>query len=375
MHILISKNELSNIISLSYKAINLKSQPVSLSGILFDATNDYLAITAANENLIIQTNIEYKLSELNITIINQGKVLIDADLILKIVNNIDADIIDMELIDSNLLKIIGNKSEYNINTMDFNDYPSLNLIENPTHEFKLNKNLFDSIIDDISYASSEEKNRPALTGVNFTMKNNKFAVMSTDSYRFASLSFQFEEQVNDFNIVVPTNNLKKFHHLNTINNTYTILLDNNGFQINVDNFKIYCSLINDDFPLGDNIIPRIFSNELIVDRKEFISTVSRANFITYEKKSTIQLVINNEEVIVKSNSREIGTFESSLNLISFSGDPIDISFDGKLLNEALSKLKDKNIYLGFSSLTTPLILKDENNDDCIHLVVPMKTYY
>jgi len=93
---------------------------------------------------------------------------------------------------------------------------------------------------------------------------------------------------------------------------------------------------------------------------------------------TDNLTINNlkcseDEIILSNKSQEIGESNESLNG-TFEGSPLDISFSGTYLMDALKALRGKDINIKFTGSMKPFILESVDDDTTIQLVLPVRTY-
>ena len=53
---------------------------------------------------------------------------------------------------------------------------------------------------------------------------------------------------------------------------------------------------------------------------------------------------------------------------------IKISFSGKYMMDALRTIKSDNVILTFVGEVKPILLKEENNDELLCLILPIRTY-
>lgn len=75
---------------------------------------------------------------------------------------------------------------------------------------------------------------------------------------------------------------------------------------------------------------------------------------------------------ITSMSLEIGKVEEKLNVDCDKN--IKISFSAKYMMDALRTMKSDNVTLTFVGEIKPILLKEENNDNLICLILPIRTY-
>ena len=79
-------------------------------------------------------------------------------------------------------------------------------------------------------------------------------------------------------------------------------------------------------------------------------------------------------LIVKSSSAEVGRVEEKMNIIKNNDENIKISFSAKYMLEALKSFSGKNIEMSFVGEVKPIIVKDDEEENLIQLVLPIRTY-
>ena len=373
MKILLSRKILKNNLLIVSKAVAVKSPLPALTGILIEAKGNRLVLTCCNEEMTIRATLDNSIEGLNLQIINEGSLLIDCDHLLKIVNSQDSNIIEIEQIDGSLVRISCELSEYKLNGMSVYDFPIIDFIDNSNNSFTLNSSDLEGIIDNISFSSSEDRSRMSLTGINLVSVDNRLECVATDSYRLAKQVIDLEN-TNDFNIIIPTTSLIKFRGIANGEDKILFLIDNSFLQVNLNNYNIKLNLIDDRFPDISRLIPSEYNNTIRVKSDNLFKIIERATFINANKKGIIRLIADSNEIIVKSNSQEVGSYNDKLEVISFEGDPLEIAFNGQFLKDAIGPFSGKEVNIKFSGQLKPFVITSDDNENVIQLLVPIRTY-
>ena len=373
MKILLSRRILKNNLLIVSKAVAVKSPLPALTGILIEAKENKLVLTCCNEEMSIRATLDNSIDGLNLQILNEGSLLIDCDHLLKIVSSQDSNIIEIEQIDGSLVRISCELSEYKLNGMSVYDFPIIDFINNANNSFTLNSSDLEGIIDNISFSSSEDRSRMALTGINLVCVDNRLECVATDSYRLAKQIIDLEN-TNDFNIIIPTASLRKFRGIASGEEKILFLIDNSFLQVNLNNYNIKLNLIDDRFPDVSRLIPSEFNNTIKVKSDNLFKIIERATFINVNKKGIIRLLANSNEIIVKSNSQEVGSYNDKLEVISFEGDPLEIAFNGQFLKDAIGPFNGKEVIIKFSGQLKPFVITSDDKENVIQLLVPIRTY-
>ncbi len=355
------------------KAISSKNLIPVLGGIKFNLTNNGLFLSASDNNISIETFIDKE----NLDKIEKiGSTVIQGKYILEIIRKLEGRIINFELLDGIKVLISCGNSEFNLNCMEASEFPNLDL-EEKKEPIILKKEEFKNLIYKTSFAVSQQETRPILTGINFKIKENKLECISTDSYRLAKKSINIDNNIKEnINIVIPGKNLieltkileenEKEIQMHIFNNKVLFKFDNTLFQTRV---------LSGTFPDVDRLIPNSFELSVKTNATELYNVIDRASLLTSEKdKNIIKFECNDNEVIISSNSPEIGKVEEKIEVEKDKNKNIKIAFSSKFMMDAIKTVESKGVVIKFNSEIQPIIILDEDDDSLLQLILPIKTY-
>ncbi|HYE10930.1 MAG TPA: DNA polymerase III subunit beta, partial [Patescibacteria group bacterium] len=159
MKIITTKSSLLESINIVQKAVPSKTTLPILEGILFEAKNGKLKLTATDLEIGIET-----LS--NVDVIEPGKVVLSSRIVGDIVRKLpDADI-EIETADKNLVYIKSERSNFKIVTLPHDEFPELPVVKKE-NGITLSQNILKDTIKQTIFAVSGDEVRPILTGVLF----------------------------------------------------------------------------------------------------------------------------------------------------------------------------------------------------------------
>ena len=361
---------LENLVNTS-KAISSKNLIPILTGIKFELKDEGLYLSASDSDISIRTFIPKD----NITeIITTGSVVISGKYIVEIIKKLpDKDIV-IEVLDGYNTIIQTDGSEFNLNGIDPNEFPNLDL-EETKNPIVLNPVIFKTIINQTFFATSLSETRPLLTGINFKLNGNMLEVIATDSYRLARKEIDLKETYeNEFNLVIPGKNLVELSRIleDDKENVYLHIF-NNKVLFKYKNLVFLSRLISGTYPVSSNIIPNDFRIDIECNYTDLYDMIDRASLLTSDKdKNTIKLELRNRELIISSNSPEIGKVEEKVEIDN--DDSISISFSSKYMLEAIKSFNTEKIHLLMNNDNSPIIVKSDKEISLIQLVLPIKTY-
>jgi DNA polymerase-3 subunit beta len=157
----------------------------------------------------------------------------------------------------------------------------------------------------------------------------------------------------------------------------TLPKDRDIVMFHMNNVNVSSQLLEGRFPDFRAIIPRNYSTETVMYTADLLRACQRAEIFARDSAYTGRLAVmppkgagEPREVTIIGKSAERGDNEGLLDA-SVEGEPLDISFNIKYLIEVLRVIPDERVILQSNGATNPGVLRPENRDDFIHVIMPM----
>ena len=376
MKLKIKKNLLLENLNKVSKAISTKNLIPTLAGIKFDLNKDGLILTASNNDITIQKTI--KLEKENMNIDKEGIVILQGKDILDIVRVIPAEEINIELFDESKVLIYTDdeKVKYDLNVINKNDYPNVDLEKNEKF-LTIEVEKLQEIIRETAFATSTDESRPVLTGISFNVNGDILECIATDSYRLAKKNIRLANAVDEnYNIIIPGKNIVEFSRiLDNSEKEVRIHIFNNKILFEVEDLLFQSRLINGNYPPTTKSIPSEFNLTIKANLKELYNVIEQASILTTDReKNIVSLSTKDNLLTVKSVSNEKGKAEMKMLVEKDTDEEISIAFSARFMMEALNALKTDEIEMSFVGEIKPIVLRNTENDGLIQLVVPIRTY-
>ena len=139
------------------------------------------------------------------------------------------------------------------------------------------------------------------------------------------------------------------------------------------NILFLSRLLNGTYPATSSIIPTNFKVEIKCSCNGLFEMIDRASLLTSDRdKNIIRLELLNQELIISSNSPEIGKVEEKM--LVDSTDEIAISFSSKYMLDSIKSFETENVILCMNNDNSPIIIRSDEDESLIQLVLPIKTY-
>ncbi len=371
MKFIIKQNVLLDNLLNTSKAISSRNLIPILTGIKFELKEEGLYLSASDSDISIRTFIKKD----DITeIIETGSIVISGKYIVEIIRKLPDTDISIEVIDGFNMIVQTTGSEFNLNGIDPNEFPNLDL-EETKNPIVINTVTFKNIVNQTFFCTSISETRPLLTGINFKLNDKNLEVIATDSYRLARKEIELKDKYeSEFNIVIPSKNLVELSRmLDDDKENIELHVFNNKVLFKYKNIIFLSRLISGTYPVSSNIIPSEFKVDIECNYNDLYDMIDRASLLTSDKeKNTIKLTLKNKELMISSNSPEIGKVEEKI-AINNKGE-IVISFSSKYMLDAIKSFNSDKVHILMNNDNSPIIIKSEDENTLIQLVLPIKTY-
>ena len=370
MKFIVKKEILLESLNNTSRAISTKNLIPILTGIKFDLKEEGLYLYASDTDVSIRSFIpKDKLTSLD----EVGSIVIGGKYIVEIIRKLPSTDISIEVIDGYKLIISTDNTEFNLNGVNPNEFPNLDLDETK-EPIIINTEVFKEMINQTVFATSPSETRPLLTGINFRISGNELEVLATDSYRLARKIVTIDHDIeNDINIVIPGKNLIGLTKMIYDDEaTLELHLFSNKVLFKYKNMVFLSRLLSGTYPTTSNIIPKDFNIELECSFDDLFNMIDRASLLTSDReKNTIKLSLNKNELMISSNSPEIGKVEEKITVES--DKEINISFSSKFMLDAIKSFNKEKIVICMNNDSSPIVIKNNEDSSLVQLVLPIKT--
>lgn len=355
------------------KGVSSKNLIPILNCIKFELTDDGLYLLSTDNEVAIKTFIKKEqIEEIEV----KGEMVISGRYIYDIIRKLPNELVHIEEVMKSKIFISTTNSSFNLNSNEANEFPSLDLEDSKT-PINLSKKTFKTMINQTSFATSNQESKPILTGINFKIDKNKLECTATDSYRLAKKTILLnEEATENINITIPNKNLLELVKLfNDDDDNIELHIFNNKIIFKFNSIIFMSRLINGTFPDTTKLIPENFLISITCKYNDLYNSIDRASLLTSEaEKNTIKLESNSDNIIISSNIPEIGNVKETVYVNKNTEQDIIISFNAKYMLEALKAINSEEIELLFNGEVKPIIIKSPNVDNLIQFISPIRTY-
>ncbi len=362
-----SSSELSKKLSVASNAISPKAIMPVLEDFLFELEGNNLTISATN----LETSIVLKME---VTGHEDGSIALSARLLLDTLRTLPEQPITIEVLENNIVQIISSFGKYKMASDDFEDFPEIE--EAPEGEkVIIDSGVLKSAIEKTITATGEVGVvMNSMTGVLFQFDFNKAIFVATDSHRLIKYTYNGLQFDSTKSFVLPVKGLTLLKNALLDEGEVEISwTDKNAFFV-FDGYKIISTMINDDFPNYNNVIPVNNESVLFVNRKDLINSLKRLLIFANKSFNLVTLNLSEDSLTLATEDPDYSHDATEQLPCKYDGEPITMGFSAKFFIELLSNTDDDEVKIEFSNPKTPVIInpvEEKPNEDIILLIMPL----
>lgn len=358
----VEQRDLSKHITIAQRGISTRSTLQILDGILIEAKDNGIKLTATDLEISIETFIEATVEE-------KGKIVLNSRIFGDIVKKLPDDTISFNVKD-NHVNIKCQNAEFNIIGNPGDDYPDLPIIMEE-NQFSITKDLFKAAIRQTVFATTQDETRPSLTGVLLEIADGEISFVSLDGYRLALRKMVTGADINE-KIIIPGRSMNELNKIIEDKEEEMVVSLSQGQVIfNLGDTIMYSKLLEGQFFNYKDIMRSDHKTKVLVNRRSLQNGLERASLLAKEEKANlVKLSVSNGQLIVKSNS-EMGDVYEEINS-SQEGEDLNIAFNSRYILEGIKIMDNEEVVLNFVGSLNPCIINGVDDDSYTYLVLPVR---
>lgn len=361
MKLTINSSELTKALEQAAKFVSAKPLMPILGNLKLVATEERLEITGFNLAHGIEVHCTY------IEVISSGEVCIPASSI-AIIKGMSGQLI-FESDENSLITIHNLSGNIEIQGQSTEDYPQLIGDDfDPKLSHEIDSKSFSQAVKYCYQATSIDETKAVLTGVNITAESGNMRLMGTDGHRLTICNIPCDNAINIKSVTIPAKSLalatdiKSEGIIKLSIDTHQVLVDSGDLSI--------MRTLDGKYPDAMMLIPRSFSRELTLDRKQLIDALNMMSAIS-DQKNVVKFEVTQKLTTVSSASDgKKGKVDIACQL---TGEPIDLAFNLKYLIDGLKMFDTKQVKISMNEPLSPVIITAVDGDiDLIYLLMPIQ---
>ena len=152
-----------------------------------------------------------------------------------------------------------------------------------------------------------------------------------------------------------------------------ISLSERQISFQVGTSLIVSRLINGRFPDYKQVIPKNTLFEYKISRQVLLNAAERANIIASHSNFVAKFLFTDTNLTISASNSKLGDYVEQLELNRHVGErEIAVSFNIKLLQEALKIIDQQDIVFEINSELSPCVIKPVGDQTYTHILMPIR---
>ena len=339
------------------------SMPV-LEGILISCEQGKITLVSYNLEMGMKKEIYAKCEQ-------EGDIVINAHLlsdILRRMNGMQVEISADEKLNCN---IKCGEATFDIMGMAATDFPEIPSVSK-NESFEIEGNLLVQMKKGTSFAAAQnEGNKPILTGINVSVKDNFLQFVAIDGYRLA-IKREPVKQIKDLEFTVSSKSLNEVVKLiDEQSEKVEISVSDRLISFEIDGYTFISRLLEGEFVNYQKTLPKEHKQRVVVNTRDLIDTIERVSLLISESFTTPIRCYFNELNVVFTCATSMGRATETFNT-KLEGENFEIGINSHYLLDALKAIKDENIQILFNGANAGVLITPTDGDNFKYMIMPMR---
>ena len=359
----INKSEFADKLNRVASLIGPRSTLPVLSNVMMEAINGKLILTS--------TDLEIRITaSLDADIITEGKTTLPAKTLVSMIKGLPGKEISMESDDTHHMKIISEKSSYNLFGLAPDDFP-LPTDFSPKRRITVKQDELVRMLGQIAYAASTDDSRKNLNGVLFILSEGIFTVVATDGKRLALVEKNVEiSSGEDGQVIIPSKSIHEIQRLFSGGSDDVVIeFADEQASFNMQGRTLTTKLVEGIYPNFKQVIPTTFSKKIEIPKNIFTAALQRISNVVSDNSTFVKFTFDNNAIRMKAASTEIGEGNEIVD-IEYSGETVSASFNPIYLLDPFKHLDADNITMQLDDGFNPITLSC--GDGFMYVIMPMR---
>ena len=372
-HCTITKNDFLDGLNSLQNITNKKGTLAILSNVLIETQGNGLVLTGTDLEVGLRLFIPAEIHE-------AGNITLPSKKIFEIVRESGSDTITIEEKDNSWVVITAGLSTYNLAGMPSNEYPEFPEYEND--EFvKFESHVFLDLIDKVIFSiASEQENIYSLTSVLFEKENRDgmayLKMISSDGHRLSIMEKDVAADIDKLQLnpvtLIPKKGIQEWKKFCESRDSVEIAFEEKQMIIRDGDAVMVIRLKHGEFPQYQAILQAVqLENCARIDRITFLDSLKRINLFTEDIFHTIQLKIDNNIMILTSQSADLGNAKDE-QTIDYTGDPLTLGFNCRYFLETLQVMECETVEAYINSNNSPCLIRSDDDKGFTSIIMPMQ---
>lgn len=355
------------------RAVAVRSTLPITSNVLIATDHGRIKLAATNLDIALSCWIGGQIEE-------EGAITVPARLLGDFVNSLPPEKISLTLAPrSKQVKLVCARNEASIGGMDADDFPPIPAVDDGG-TLELDAKALREAISQVVFSAATDDSRPVLMGIDLSVEGDQMTLAATDGFRLAVRHLKLKKKVAEKQeVIVPARTLAELSRLlQDQEDPVKMTFNANKTQVlfALKDVELVAQLIQGTFPDYSRLMPKEWASRAVVEVRDFLQETKIASIFARDGSGIVRITFQADEggtpgrMTISARAEEIGDNEGSLDA-QVDGEPSKIAFNGRYLQDVLQVLDGGRVVLETTGPSQPGVIRPVDNDNYVHIIMPM----
>ena len=370
MKFVVSSALLSSHLQTISRVISSKNALPILDCFLLELKGNKLTITAADNEVRIETFVEVAEHE------GEGSLAINAKNLLDPLRELPDQPLTFDINDETLeVYIYYHNGKYNFIGLKGDEYPRPKELKETALTLNFDSQILLSGINRTIFATADDELRPVMNGIYFDISTENLTFVASDGHklvRVASTDVKATERSSFILPKKPANLLRAV--LPREDGEVEVTFDENHAVIKLTKYNMVCRFVEGRYPNYNSVIPVDNPNKVTLDRLNFLNAVKRVSVFSNPSSNLVKMQLSEDKIIITAQDIDYLTAAEEVITCQYAGSAMSIGFKAPFLVDILNNIPSTEVILELSDPSRAGIIipvENEENEEMLTLIMPM----
>ncbi|MGX1694529.1 DNA polymerase III subunit beta [Microbacterium keratanolyticum] len=343
MRFQVNRDVFSEAVSFVVKLLPQRNPQPILAGVLIEAGDNGLTLSAFDYEASARTTIEATVDE-------PGTILVHGRLLSDIASRLPNAPIEISVEEDGGIAVRCGSARFTLASMPVEEYPSIPEVTGTSGLVPADE--FGTAIAQVAFAASRDDVTPVLTGVQLEVSGQQLSLVATDRYRVSLRDVPWDGEESEQTALVPARTLqevgKTFGHAGTIQIAFSGEGDREIIAFTAGNKTVTSLLIKGNFPPVRRLFPEQTEHHAVVNTAELTEAVRRVALVL-DRSAPLRFTFSSDSVTMDASGSEQARASESVDAYLIGGDEVTLGLNPQYLLEALGAVKSEFVRVTFTS--------------------------
>ena len=251
------------------------------------------------------------------------------------------------------------------------DFPTIPIIHEG-EKFTISPQKFIQGVKSVITSAAFSDIKPEIASIYIHQISDTLVFVATDSFHLSERRIKQPNINLSHGIIVPIKNiLEIIKVIELMNEDISFVVTKTQISCVGASFYITSRVIQGVYPDYEQIIPKTHTTEIIILKQDLINTLKLTTLFSDKfKKITFTINPQKKECVISTKNTEIGETKSHITT-TISGDPIEISLNGKHIFDCLNSIEKDSVVIQFNGPDKSAVIRGLGDLSFTNLAMPL----